>query len=298
MRQWADRPIETPFRLAERPEITRVDTGRFARIMRWALNARERFGSVVELKKVNPYSYRPRRASLGDVAGASLTLLVLCSALGRKREPLREVEPEVIPPGRPLEPFTVVEADEMAAVVPDLPTEPPEPLAIVEIDETEEPLVVDPTPEAAPPERVSEPLAVVEADETEEPVVVEPTPEPAPPPQSPSGPPSLSTDQWTCEIALWTEHDQGVFYARSFHRGDEVTVAESPRFTITSTGAVEESPAAVAAYESLCDDLVRMGWARDADGRDWYGTRFRRDFSLAAVNASLTAHGTSERRNY
>jgi len=77
-----------------------------------------------------------------------------------------------------------------------------------------------------------------------------------------------------------------------------VTVAESPGFAVPSTGTVEESPAAVAAYESLCDDLVRMGWARDADGRDWYGTRFRRDFSLSALNASLTAHVTSERRNY
>jgi hypothetical protein len=260
---------------------------------------RERFGvSGVELKKVSPYSNRPRRTSIGDVAGASAILLVLCSVLGRKREPLREVEPEVIPPGRAPEPLTVVEADETAPAVPDRPHEPPEPLAVVETDETEEPVAVEPAPQAAPPERTPEPLAVVETDETEEPVVVEPTPEAAPPPQGRSGPPSLSTDQWTCEIALWTEHDQGVFYARSFHRGDEVIVAESPGFAVPSTGTVEESPAAVAAYESLCDDLVRMGWARDADGLDWYGTRFRRDFSLSALNASLTAHVTSERRNY
>jgi hypothetical protein len=220
------------------------------------------------LKKVSPYSNRPRRTSIGDVAGASATLLVLCSVLGRKREPLREVEPEVIPPERALEPFTVVEAVKAAAAVPDRPHQPPEPLTVVETHETEEPVAVEPPPEAAPPER------------------------------GPSVPPSLSTDQWTCEIALWTEHDEGVFYARSFHRGDEVTIAESPRFAVASTGTVEESPAAVAAYESLCDDLVRMGWARDADGRDWYGTRFRRDFSLAALNASLTAQVTSERRHY
>ena len=249
------------------------------------------------MKKVSPYSNRPRRTSIGDVAGASATLLVLCSVLGRKREPLREVEPEVIPPER-AEPFTVVEADQAAAAVPDRPHQPPEPLTVVETHEPEEPVAVEAPPEAAPPERAPEPLAVIEPDETEVPGVVEPTPEAAAPQQGLSVPPSLSTDQWTCEIALWTEHDEGVFYARSFHRGDEVTIAESPRFAVASTGTVEESPAAVAAYESLCDDLVRMGWARDADGRDWYGTRFRRDFSLAALNASLTAHVTSERRHY
>ena len=253
---------------------------------------------------MSTHSYRPRRASLGDVAGASATLLVLCSVLGRKREPLREVEPEVIPPERPPEPFTVVANDapeeravaEPAAEATPPPERAPEPLAVVETQEMDEPVVVEPTAEPAPPQ--PEPLAVVEAHEPEEPVVAEPTAEPAPPPQDPPARPTLSTDQWTCEIALWTEHDQGVFYARSFHRGDEVTIAESRRFAVTSAGAVEESPAAVAAYESLCDELVRMGWARDADGRDWYGTRFRRDFSLAALNASLTAHLPSARRNY
>jgi hypothetical protein len=237
-------------------------------------------------------SDRPRRASLGDVVGASATLLVLCSVLGRKREPLREVEPEVIPP----EPLTVVGSTETLPVKPEaVEPEPLEPEAV-------EPEPVEPEP--VEPEPV-EPKAV-----EPEPIQLAPAPPPAPSPApaapvrdaepSDSGgdsPPSVSTEHWSCEIALWTDHDRGAFYARSFHRGEELIVAESPGFAVAGKD-VEESAEAVAAYRSLCDDLVRMGWTREGNGPDWYGARFRRDFSMAALNASLTSRAGSAGRQY
>lgn len=221
------------------------------------------------MKRTSSSSDRPRPTSLGDVVGAFATLLVLCSVLGRKREPLREVEPEVIPP----EPLAVVESREAVPV---------EPKAV-------EPKPVDPKP--------------VEP----KPVPLAPAPPPVPEPVAPaalrhaassdSESPSVSTERWSCEIALWTDHDRGVFYARSFHRGEEVVVAESPAFAVAGSD-VEESAEAVAAYRSLCDELVRVGWTREGSGPDWYGARFRRDFSMAALNASLTSQAGSARRQY
>jgi hypothetical protein len=214
-------------------------------------------------------------------------------ALGRKREPLREVEPEVIPPER----LAVVGNDEVHVDEPEPVVLAPEPEPVV--------LAPEPEPVALAPE--PEPVALAPEPEPE-PVPVIPAPPPPDPPserrdEAPSRTesdslPSLSTEQWSCEVALWTDHDQGVFYARSFHRGEEVIVAESPRFAVTSEGTVDESPAAVEAYRSLCDDLVRTGWIRAGNGVEWYGAHFRREFSLAALNASLTSHVTSARRHY
>jgi hypothetical protein len=172
--------------------------------------------------------------------------------LGRKREPLREVEPEVIPP----EPLSVVSSDQAPAPEPE-----PVPLA------------------PAPAQHLPTPLREEPSDNQTSP------------------PPSVSTERWSCEIALWTDQDRGVFYARSFRRGEELIVAESSGFAVTGE-LVEESPEAVAAYQSLCDDLVRMGWTREGNGPEWYGARFGRDFSVAALNASLTSQAGSERRQY
>lgn len=112
---------------------------------------------------------------------------------------------------------------------------------------------------------------------------------------APEGPPSLSKEHWSCEIALWSDEERALFYARSFREDEEVTIAESPSFSIDAARGAR-SPASTAAHARLREELLRMGWVPDGRGTEWYGERFRRDFSVAALNASLTAQGPSPRR--
>jgi hypothetical protein len=106
----------------------------------------------------------------------------------------------------------------------------------------------------------------------------------------------VSTEEWTCEIALWREHDEAVLYARSFHGEEELTIAESPRFHVSGDGVPEQSTASLDAHEQLCDELARDGWERVGRGVDWYNDRFRRDFSVAALTASLATRIVFARR--
>jgi hypothetical protein len=141
-----------------------------------------------------------------------------------------------------------------------------------------------------------EPLAETAGEETgEAPEEVRPFQHEEPGRPAPEGPPSLSREHWSCEIALWSDGQRALFYARSFREDEEVTIAESPSFPGDETSGAK-SPASAAAHARLREELLRMGWVPDGRGTEWYGERFRRDFSVAALNASLTAQGPSPRR--
>jgi hypothetical protein len=238
-------------------------------------------------------------------------------ALGRKRAPIREVEVELVTPaeladygvadpvvephGMPAAPpfvsplpEPVVSAvtapvdderfdEEAAEDIPE-PDERPSPPAFAERFAPAAEPAVSAVPEPLDDERPEEEPGEAERDD------------PTPTPSSTSPPPAVSLDQWTCEIALWSEHAKAVFYARSFRDGEEITIAESTLFPLGADGTVEPTDTALEAHESLCEELAHAGWQRVGRGVEWYGDRFRRDFSVGALNASLTTRIAFARR--
>jgi len=205
------------------------------------------------------FSYSPPPAPPLNGGGALLNALVVCLSFGRRRERVREVEAQVIP------------ADDL---VLEAPVEQP---ALAEAaSAAQRPLI------SVPPE----------ADETDlqeaQPEGVKAEPVPATP--------SVSTEDWICEIALWRDQDAAVFYARSFHDGIEIPVSESAPFTIGADGPLKHNEAASSAHRALCQELASAGWRRVEPGSEWYSDRFRRDFSLAALNASLKSRIVFARR--
>lgn len=177
---------------------------------------------------------------------------------------------------------------------------PPEPLLSAapaideeEMDEAEELQLLEAV-ESEPPEPLLSAAPDVddeEMEDAEEPKAAEPVDTTLPEPVDEGAAanlPTVSTEEWSCEIALWPEQGEAVFYARSFHDGDEIVVAESPRFPTGVDGTVDRRDAALRAHAELCKDLARGGWRRAGSGPEWYADRFRREFGAAAVSASLT----------
>lgn len=220
-------------------------------------------------------------------------MLAAAATLTWRRGRIREVEAELISPHA---------SDEGAASQPE-----PE-----ELESRAFALVPNPVVEEAPddPEERpadEQPLAEAQAEaeaeteeESESEAAPDAEPEPEPTPvarlQQPPSPPTLSTEEWACEIALWRDHDTAVFYARSFHDDEEVLVAESTRFQLQGRAVPARSHEALAAHTALCDELVRTGWKHVGEGEEWYSDRFRRDFDAAALNASLTTRITYANR--
>jgi hypothetical protein len=84
----------------------------------------------------------------------------------------------------------------------------------------------------------------------------------------------------TCQIAYWRGYVKSAFYARAFDEsGQEVALAESPRFRAQGKDLPDQTEQAVAAHEELTAQLANEGW--EADGRDatWFGRTFRRRVS-------------------
>ena len=182
-------------------------------------------------------------------------------------------------------------AERHARTEPDVPIEPDasaQPDAPIEPEVPAQPDVPIEPDASAQPEVPAQPDVPIEPDASGQP---EPSAQPAA-----QVAPSVSTEEWTCEIALWREHDEAVLYARSFHGKEELTIAESPRFHVSGDGIPEQSTASLDAHEQLCDELARDGWERVGRGVDWYNDRFRRDFSVAALTASLTTRIVFARR--
>jgi hypothetical protein len=258
-----------------------------------------------------------------DAGSALLSAPLILSALGRKRTPVREVEAQIVTE----EELRALERGDGTSEAEKGAAEPPPIAQIVTEDEavvSAVPEVVDDVPEVVDDaqERAAEPPPIAQivtddetvvsavpevvddaADQTAAPAEpdapIEPDaptePDPATQPAAQVGP-SLSTEEWTCEIAFWREHDEAVLYARSFHGEEEITIAESPRFPVGADGVSKQSKASVNAHERLCEDLAAAGWERVGRGVDWYSDRFRRDFSVAALNASLTPRIVFARR--
>jgi len=200
--------------------------------------------------------------------GATASLLPLVSfASAWRRDRIREVDPEIILPGK--EKLPPVAPEELPS-----PAKEPQPPAATDPPTLRE-VVADPGEErdTAADERGG----------------VSPGP-------SLSPPPTVSTDVWTCEIALWREEGEAVFYARSFYQGVEIPLAESPPFPLVGDDVLEQSPAAMEAHRGLGRQLTDTGWLHVEHGPEWYGDRFQREFSLAALNASLKARLTYTRR--
>jgi hypothetical protein len=108
--------------------------------------------------------------------------------------------------------------------------------------------------------------------------------------------PSVSLGGWSCEIAVWRDGDDAVFYARSFHDGVEIPLAESFSFRTPGDGPPVEDAATKEAHRVLCRELTNGGWVRVGGGAEWYSDRFRRAFSVAALNASLKTRIVFARR--
>jgi len=222
-------------------------------------------------------------------------LLLFCSFAWR-RPRLREVEAEVVAPGdarragdtaRLIPAPTILHPEPkpsprpvLAEVAP-APEEPSEPKPPT--DEEEEAGAAEASADVAPALDEEE----VDDEEEVEAAAAAPADLPVPLESPPLDPPSLSTAEWSCEIALWAEGNSAVFYARSFHRGDEIVVAESPPFPTRGDGDPERGGGALKAHAALTEELVRAGWIRAGGGSEWYADRFRRDFDPAAVTASL-----------
>jgi hypothetical protein len=258
------------------------------------------------LKRKNTSSHRSLGRAI-DAGSALLSAPVLLSVLGRKRAPVREVEAQIVTD----EELRALGKGDATSIAEEGAAEPP-PIAQVA---TEDETVMSAAPEVfddegdqtpAEPEAPAEPHARTEPDAPIEPVVpIQPDapiqPDPPAQPDPPTQPaaqvaPSVSTEEWTCEIALWREHDEAVLYARSFHGEEELTIAESPRFHVSGDGVPEQSTASLDAHGRLCEELARDGWERVGRGVDWYNDRFRRDFSVAALTASLATRIVFARR--
>jgi hypothetical protein len=205
-----------------------------------------------------------------------------------------EPTPAPIAPPAPDAAETIAPAPEPLVAADPIPEEPAEP-ELAEDEHTQEPAharIPPPAPTAvetitAAPEPPVAADPVVEEPAAPEPAEEQRAEEPAQAPNPPSAAPSVSTEEWSCEIALWSEPDYAVFYARSFHDGDEIRIAESPRFPVARNATAEPTKVALMAHKSLCDELARAGWTRVGPGAEWYGDRFRRDFSVAALTSSL-----------
>jgi hypothetical protein len=193
-----------------------------------------------------------------------------------KRGPIRDVDPEVIRAEDDLPPDEQPVPSPRAAVDPVPDVDPEVIRAEDDLPRDEQPV---PSPEAAvdPVPRLRE----VETAHAQD--------------AAPDTPP-VSLHGWHCEIAVWRGGGEAVFYARAFHEGEEIPVAESPPFALVGGGTPEQDPGTVEAHRLLCAELTEAGWVRVDAGPEWYGDRFRRDFSVAALNASLKAHIRHVRR--
>lgn len=216
----------------------------------------------VELNQKNAYSL-----GLGT---ASLSALLLCCGLGAWRTRVRQVEGEI------------VRTDEVDGK--------PIPEAPLDGHDGAEPPHSDGTATA---HRAADDTAPQEVADDEAPQRREPEPVQAAPP---AAAPTVSTQQWTCEIGLWRIDGEAVFYARSFHDGEELIVAESRPFPMNGDGPPEQSDDPLTAHQDLCNELERVGWERVGPGTEWYGDHFRRNFSVAALNTSLTTRIVFARR--
>jgi len=226
------------------------------------------------------------RRSEPAAAPAPLPRPILGPARGRVSPPeLAEAAPA--PAESPEAPAQAVEREEVEAAEASVGPEPVE-------DLPPEPV------ETAPAEPLLAAAPVLDEEEAEDdaeavpPDAVETS---APAESVPAEAPSLSTAEWSCEIALWPDGDEAVFYARSFHRGDEIVVAESPRFAIGGDAAIEAGGAVLEAHAALTNELVQAGWTRVGPGPEWYADRFRRNFDPGAVTASLTTRVLFARRS-
>jgi hypothetical protein len=254
------------------------------------------------------------RLALVEGGSALLGAAVLCSALRWKR--IREVEAEIVTAPEPAlhsiadtvdgdstpaeQPLVSAEPASLFSAVPEPVdegrTEEESPAEIPEPDEgSASPALVEAVAPVAEPTFAAVPEPVDDERPKKEPAQAERA-HAAPSPSSPSRPPAVSLDRWMCEIAIWSARDEAVFYARSFHDGEEITIAESTRFPSGGGGTVEPTGAAAEAHERLCDELAAAGWQHVGRGVEWYGDRFRREFSIAALNASLTTRVFFARR--
>jgi hypothetical protein len=218
-----------------------------------------------------------------------LPLLLVHAAFRRNRRHLRDVTAEVVTEGESITqdlregephiaaPSAAVEAD----------SHPPH---VAEVERYESPLDepaerVDPEPEIRSAEPSVPPMVDAPIDHRQ----VESAP------HAPVAP-SVSIDEWTCEIALWRGDGNAIFYARTYRDGEELTIAESPAFEFRGDDEPEQTKEILGAHHGLGKQLVRAGWEPSGCGRDWYNHRFRRDFTVAGLLASLTTPAPSARR--
>jgi hypothetical protein len=228
-----------------------------------------------------------------------LSLLLVHAGFRRNRRPLREVRAEIVTEGESFAPDlreseshivsrpAAVEAESHLPHLADVAKyESPldEPAELVPLDEPAE--LVDAEPEIRSAEPSVSPTVDAPVDHRPD--------EPAPPALFA---PSISIDEWTCEIALWHGDSNAIFYARTYWQGEELTIAESQPFGFRGQDDPEETKEIRRAHHRLGKQLVRAGWEPSGSGGPWYNHRFRRDFTVAGLIASLTTPATSARRD-
>jgi len=236
-----------------------------------------------------------------------LSLLLVHAGFRRNRRPLREVRAEIVTEGESFAPDLRESESHIvsrpAAVEPEshLPhltdvakyeSRLDEPAELVPLDEPAELVPLDESAElvdAEPEIRSAEPSVSPTVD-----APVDHRPDESAPP-APFAP-TISIDEWTCEIALWHGDGNAIFYARTYRHGEELTIAESQPFVFRGQDEPEQTKEILRAHHRLGKQLVRAGWEPSGSGGAWYNHRFRRDFTVAGLIASLTTPATSAQR--
>jgi hypothetical protein len=80
----------------------------------------------------------------------------------------------------------------------------------------------------------------------------------------------------TCVIDFWRGYRKAVFYARTVDAGEELAVAESPKFRPRGNGTPDRTDEAAAAHAALVARLEAEGWRRARGGSAWYDVTFAR----------------------
>jgi hypothetical protein len=227
---------------------------------------------------------------VGDtIFTAMLALLLVHARFRRNRRPLREVRAEI-----------VTEDESFTGDLPESESHLVSPPAAVEA-ESQLSNLADVAEYESQLDEPAEPVNAEPEIASAEPSVSPTLDAPFEPRQDQSAPPapfdpSISMEEWTCEIALWRGEDSAIFYARTYRDGEELTIAESPLFRFRGQDEPKQTKEILRAQHALRQQLVRAGWEPSGCGGDWYNHRFRRDFTVAGLIASLTTPISFARR--